>query len=253
MTEQPLVSVIMNCFNGEKYLREAIDSVYAQTYQNWEIIFWDNASKDSSANIAHSFDTKLKYFSSETLLPLYTARNRALEKCSGEVIAFLDSDDIWVPTKLERQIAAFDQENPIVYGGYKIIDETGSVGKEVIDIALADDATNELLRMNPVSIGCVLIDANVIKKYKFDSNYDLLGDFDLWIRLSLVYPIITVGGVLEFSRQHSTNTSFTLKNKWLVERRYFVRKMFRSMPMCNYMSLLRYALLTEIKGGLGNV
>ena len=56
MTEQPLVSVIMNCFNGEKYLREAIDSVLAQTYQNWELIFWDNQSTDSSAEIVKSYD-----------------------------------------------------------------------------------------------------------------------------------------------------------------------------------------------------
>ena len=59
--KSPLVSVIMNCYNGETYLREAIDSIYAQTYQNWEIIFLDNASTDDSANIAKSYDKKIKY------------------------------------------------------------------------------------------------------------------------------------------------------------------------------------------------
>ena len=58
--DAPLVSVIMNCFNGEKYLHEAIDSVYAQSYHNWEIIFWDNASTDDSACIAKTYDNKLK-------------------------------------------------------------------------------------------------------------------------------------------------------------------------------------------------
>ena len=62
---QPLVSVIMNCYNGEKYLREAIDSIYAQTYTNWEIIFWDNASTDNSAEIAKLSDSRLKYFYGE--------------------------------------------------------------------------------------------------------------------------------------------------------------------------------------------
>ena len=61
----PLVSIIMNCYNSDKYLREAIDSVYAQTFQNWEIIFWDNASTDKSPNIAQSYDEKIKYFRSE--------------------------------------------------------------------------------------------------------------------------------------------------------------------------------------------
>ena len=58
----PKVSVIMNCFNGERFLREAIDSIYSQTFTDWEIIFWDNASTDKSASIAKSYDKKLKYF-----------------------------------------------------------------------------------------------------------------------------------------------------------------------------------------------
>ena len=56
----PLVSVVVNCYNGEKYLKEALDSIYAQTYKNWEIIFWDNASTDRTALIAKSYDKKLK-------------------------------------------------------------------------------------------------------------------------------------------------------------------------------------------------
>ena len=61
--KDPLVSVLMNCFNGEKYLREAINSVYTQTYKNWEIIFWDNKSKDKSAEIFKSYkDKRLKYY-----------------------------------------------------------------------------------------------------------------------------------------------------------------------------------------------
>ena len=62
-TEEPLVSILMNCFNGEKFLREAVDSVLAQTYQNWEVIFWDNQSTDKSAEIFKSYsDPRLKYF-----------------------------------------------------------------------------------------------------------------------------------------------------------------------------------------------
>ena len=60
--EKPLVSIIMNCYNGDHFLREAIESVYRQTYLNWEIIFWDNASIDNSANIAKSYDDRIKYY-----------------------------------------------------------------------------------------------------------------------------------------------------------------------------------------------
>src|SRR5574337_499452 len=103
----PSVSVIMNCLNSSKYLREAIDSVYAQTYKDWEIIFWDNASIDNSAEIAKGYDSKLRYFRSEETVILGKVRNYAIEKARGEFIAFLDCDDLWLANKLERQIPFF--------------------------------------------------------------------------------------------------------------------------------------------------
>ena len=118
-SEKPLVSVIINCFNGEKYLCEALDSVITQTYKNWEIIFWDNQSTDKSAEIFKSYkDSRLKYYcaSSHTAI-LYEARNYALKKTNGDFIAFLDVDDWWLPNKLEKQIPLFDDPNVgLVYG-----------------------------------------------------------------------------------------------------------------------------------------
>ena len=81
----PLISVIINCYNGEKYLREAIDSVINQTYQNWEIIFWDNQSTDSSKQIVTSYkDNRIHYFCAPTHTSLGEARNLAVEKANGE-------------------------------------------------------------------------------------------------------------------------------------------------------------------------
>ena len=76
-SEKPLVSVIINCFNGEKYLLEALDSVITQTYNNWEIIFWDNQSTDKSAEIFKSYkDSRLKYYYASSHADiLYEARN----------------------------------------------------------------------------------------------------------------------------------------------------------------------------------
>ena len=116
---QPLVSVIMNCFNGEKYLRDAIDSVISQTYKNWEIIFWDNQSNDKSAKIFKDYkDGRLKYYLAASHIEiLYKARNYALKKANGEFIAFLDVDDWWLLEKLEKQISLFDDpEVGLVYG-----------------------------------------------------------------------------------------------------------------------------------------
>ena len=78
MGKSPLVSIVMNCYNGAKFLREAINSIYDQTYQNWEIIFWDNASSDNSGEIAQSYGRKIRYFRSEIKDCLGAARNKAL-------------------------------------------------------------------------------------------------------------------------------------------------------------------------------
>ena len=104
----PKVSVVMNCFNSERYLREAIDSVFAQTYSDWEIVFWDNASTDNSARIAKSYGPRLKYYRGDENVSLGEARNYALGKARGEYIAFLDCDDLWAPDKLQKQIPLFN-------------------------------------------------------------------------------------------------------------------------------------------------
>ena len=84
----PLVSIIMNCYNSARYLREALDSIFQQTFKDYEIIFWDNQSTDDSSKIARSYGAPLKYFRGEEFLPLGAARNSAIEKATGKYIAF---------------------------------------------------------------------------------------------------------------------------------------------------------------------
>ena len=100
----PKVSIIMNCLNGEQYLKQAMDSVFKQTYDDWEAIFFDNTSTDNSAAIAKSYGERVRYFKSQTTYPLGKARNLAINETKGEFIAFLDCDDIWLPQKLEKQV-----------------------------------------------------------------------------------------------------------------------------------------------------
>ena len=98
------VSVIMNVHNGEEFITEAIYSVINQTYQNWELIVWDNYSTDNTYKIVKSFkDKRIIYFKSDVFDKLYTARNKAIDVSNGDLITFLDADDIWLPNKLEEQ------------------------------------------------------------------------------------------------------------------------------------------------------
>jgi glycosyltransferase involved in cell wall biosynthesis len=127
--EKPLVSVIMNCLNCEQYLQNAIDSVYAQTYDNWEIIFWDNGSCDKSKEIAKSYDHKLKYFRSEKTSILGTARVSAVEQANGDYFAFLDCDDTWYKDKLQIQMKIFFEDGDnlgMVYGGCEVLYENSN-------------------------------------------------------------------------------------------------------------------------------
>jgi glycosyltransferase involved in cell wall biosynthesis len=102
----PLVSIIMNIWNGAPYLREAIDSVIAQTFRNWELIAWDDCSTDTSAEIVKSYrDPRIRYVRAAEQVPLGQARSLALREVRGEWIAFLDQDDIWVADKLAKQLA----------------------------------------------------------------------------------------------------------------------------------------------------
>ena len=92
----PLVSVIVNCHNGDKYLETCIKSILNQKYENFEIIFFDNSSIDDSKKIINKFrDNRIKYFYSDKKLSLYKARNEAIKQTSGNLIAFLDVDDWW--------------------------------------------------------------------------------------------------------------------------------------------------------------
>jgi len=120
-----LVSIILNCYNGEKYLEDALKTVINQSYDNWELIFWDNRSTDNSKKIFDSFESeKFRYFYSNKHTPLYEARNLALKECRGKYIAFIDADDYWETNKLEKQISLFENKRVgVVYGNLWIYNE----------------------------------------------------------------------------------------------------------------------------------
>ena len=124
--KEDLVSIIMPSYNCGKYIEETIRSVQAQTYQNWEIIFMDDCSKDDTIGIGNTMrekDSRIRYFQNKVNSGAAVSRNNALREAKGRWIAFLDSDDIWEPTKLEKQIL-FMEENGYAfsYTGYQEID-----------------------------------------------------------------------------------------------------------------------------------
>lgn len=242
-----LISIIINCLNGEKYLKESIDSIYFQTYKNWEIIFWDNNSNDKSAEIAKSYDSKLRYFRSENFCNLYLARNKAIQKCKGEITTFLDCDDIWVKDKLEVQLKHFNSNNKFIYGGYSKINEKNEFINEKVIPNKNILSSKDILLKNDISIGCVMIETKLLKKFKFDPYYELLGDFDLWIRISKNNKIIGIKNVLELSRIHPENYSKQKIKLWTSERRHFYKKFIQENKILKNPFIVFYILKTEFK------
>lgn len=120
MRDSPRVSVVLPTYNRADWLPGSIGSAIGQTYEDWELIVWDDGSKDATEDLVKSFgDQRIRYFREENRGASY-ARNRALERASGEYVAFLDSDDTWTPDKLTRQVAVLSHHPSIdlVFGDF---------------------------------------------------------------------------------------------------------------------------------------
>jgi glycosyltransferase involved in cell wall biosynthesis len=207
----PLVSVIMNCFNGERYLREAMDSVYSQTYPNWEIIFWDNASTDASGEIVRSYDDRIRYFRGTETIPLGAARNLALEQARGEFIAFLDCDDVWLPDKLEKQLPLFsDAKVGIVFCDTMYFNDKGEQQRLYSRKKYyTGSCFDKLLVDNFLSLPSVVIRrASLIEQKEwFDLRFSMNEECDLFIRISFNWHLAMVPEPLAKWRLHSASLS----------------------------------------------
>src|SRR5690606_1176147 len=125
---QPLVSVITPTYNRADFIGEAVESVLAQTYPNFELVIIDDGSTDNTRDILEPYlkDSRIRLFHQQNQ-GQSVARNRGLEEATGEFICFLDSDNAWFPEKLEKSLKAFDHnpESDVVYGDFVVIDEQG--------------------------------------------------------------------------------------------------------------------------------
>lgn len=190
----PLISIIMPAYNAQQYISKTIESVISQTFTNWELIVIDDGSKDTTANIVKAFqnkDNRIKYYYQSNKKQA-AARNLGIAHSKGEWIAFLDADDLWVPTKLEVQNDYLQSIDADVFftGGYTI-DENDSIVSDYKTISgkyLGSDMYKKLYEWNPIPILSVIVKMNWIKKTGFQDEWQYIvqwcEDWDYWIRLS---------------------------------------------------------------------
>ena len=221
MVETGKVSVIVNCRNGEKYLLSALESILSQSYENLEVIFWDNQSTDHSAKIFKSIsDVRFRYFYAPTFTNLYSARNLAIEKSVGELIAFLDVDDWWEPFKLARQVKLFESADVgLVYSNYYRYEESSKITKTVFKAPLpSGNLTNQLIQNYQVGLLTIVVRKRAFEYVSgFTGKYNIIGDFDFVIRISSNYKIGVVSEPLAFYRWHDENLSKTNTGQTVAE------------------------------------
>jgi len=225
----------MNCYNGELFLKEAIDSVIDQTYQNWELIFWDNQSTDKSKEIFDSYeDGRLKYFCAPEHTDLGTARESAFKHLSGDFIAVLDCDDIWFAHKLENQLQLFiDKEVGIVISDaifFNQFDERALYGEI---FPKEGKVFRELLTGYFVTLTTVMLRKSTVDKleYGFDSDFSYIADFDLVLRVARISKLAICKEVLAKWRVHGVSLSWKSSITFPKERELWIKKQIKQDPI----------------------
>ncbi|ELC8425434.1 glycosyltransferase family 2 protein [Clostridium perfringens] len=183
MLQNELVSIITPSYNTEKFIDKTIQSVLKQTYKNWEMIIIDDCSTDNTDQIVAKFnDSRIKYIKNKKNLGAAISRNKALREAKGKWIAFLDSDDLWVPEKLEKQISFMNKNQySFSYSRYREIDEEGNdLGIEIC----GPQKINKRIMYNYCWPGCltVMYDAEkvgVIQIKDIKKN----NDYALWLQV----------------------------------------------------------------------
>ena len=208
----PKVSIIMNCLNGEQYLKQALDSVFEQTYDDWEVIFLDNASTDNSAAIAKSYGGRVRYFKSQITYPVGKVRNLAINETKGDFIAFLDCDDIWLSQKLEKQVALLekDSEVALVFSDMMVFDGSRDIyqylGKNKPQ---RGNIFRELLVNYFIGMVSVVIRKSAVKDIGwFDERFENIEDMDLFLRIAYLFKLDYVDEPLVKWRLHEKSQTF---------------------------------------------
>lgn len=215
-----LVSIVLPVYNGERFLRESIDSILRQTYTNWELLILDDCSTDKTPEISMEYaerDDRIRYYRNEENLRLPGNLNRGFSHSNGEYLTWTSDDNLFRPMALERMVDVLES-NPVVdlvYASYQIIDEKGA-SKQVFR---ADtNGQDHILGSNVVG-ACFLYTRKV---YEHIGDYDvglfLVEDFDYWQRVMMKFQSMPIDDVLYDYRWHDASLTSTKNEKSFAER-----------------------------------
>lgn len=256
-----LISVIMNCFNGEKFLKQSISSIINSTYSNFELIFFDNCSTDSSIQIAKSFnDKRIKIFKNSKNVNLGQARMLAVKESSGDLVCFLDVDDLINKNTLIKYFNLYnDLKYDIIYGGVEYIDVNNKIINNYIPDYDLEVSVGKLLKNFDVNVPSMCFHKNIFSKYNlnFDPKIKCCEEFAIIINAAVLNAkIISVNQKLSSYRIHEKSLTHLHLDIAANERRYileniksYVNYKFKKIYDFAYYKSYYYDALYQAKNG----
>jgi len=228
MINHPTVSVVIPTYNRAHLIGKAIQSVFNQSYQDFEIIIIDDGSTDNTEEIIKGYkDKRINYIKHERNQGISAARNIGIKKARGEYIAFLDSDDEWLPEKLDKQIKVFQNEPPevgvVCSWSFKINEKGNYIGKVCLP-KKEGYMYKDLLSSNNLSVPTLLIRKECFEKVGlFDNLLNGQEDWDMWIRIAKYYRFVLIKAPLAKRRIHSKQISNDLERKIITAHRILLK------------------------------
>jgi len=232
---KPLVSVIINCLNGQEFLKKAIDSILYQSYQNWELIFWDNNSVDKTKEIVNSYnDNRIKYYLSEKTYPLGQARNLAITKTKGDFLTFLDCDDWWELNRLENIIDKFtDNKVGVVYSNGYVFNQESDKYRCFYYLKPKEGwLFKSLIARYNIYMPSTIFRKEALEglDYIFNPNFSMIEEAELIIRLAKTWKIAYVDKKLCYWRAHKNSLSWVKQDNFAKENTVLINYLESNYP-----------------------
>jgi glycosyltransferase involved in cell wall biosynthesis len=231
----PKVSVVIPAYNAMRYLPETLESVLQQSFTDFEVLIVDDGSTDQIQRwVAQLSDGRVRLIAQENQ-GVAVARNTGIVQAQGEYIAFVDADDLWEPTKLEKQVQYLEAEPALglVHTWMAVIDEQGQPTGRVMTSKATGNVWTHLVERNTVACASVMVRRTCFDQVGLFSPRDVcpvdVEDWEMWIRIAACYPFAVIPEPLLQYRQHPHNTS---KDWRSIEQAYqiVIEKAFQSAP-----------------------
>ncbi len=230
----PKVSVVIPAYNAMTYLPETVESVLKQTFSDYEVLIINDGSSDHIVEWAAQVTDPQVSIISQQNQGVSAARNTGIAQAQGEYIAFLDADDLWEPTKLEKQVGCLEA-NPsvgLVYTWTALIDQFGQPTRRVWTSHIEGNVWEHIVVDDMISNGS----SPMVRRRcfetagVFDPNINSSEDRDMWIRIAVNYPFAVVKEVLTLYRRHPHNTT-NQRQKMIQDLRQVIEKTFETAPL----------------------